>query len=182
MPLSPFLGQLMPFAGNFAPRGWALCAGQLLPISQNTALFSLIGTYYGGNGVNTFALPDLRGRTPIHQGNGAGLSPYVVGEMGGVEAVTLSLSQLGTHNHPMPALATPATAAAPTNAALAQAHGSGRGGGFAIYRYTTATASLTSLSPQSIASSGSQGPHNNLQPYLTITWCIALQGIYPTRN
>src|SRR4029453_7998397 len=95
----PFLGQIQAFGFNFAPRGWATCDGQILPIAQNTALFSLLGTTYGGNGVNTFGLPDLRGRVAVHQGNGPGLSPYVIGEVTGTESVTLILTQMAAHNH-----------------------------------------------------------------------------------
>jgi len=182
MPIDPILGQLMPFASNFAPRGWAICQGQLLPISQNTALFSLLGTYYGGDGRSTFALPDLRGRTPIHSGQGPGLSDYTVGEQDGVEYVTLQLQQIAQHSHTLTANATTGTTASPENAALAQMHSPGRGGGVTINRYTTQTSPLTSLAPASVALTGQSLPHNNLQPSLVITWCIALQGIYPSRN
>ncbi|HEV2674545.1 MAG TPA: tail fiber protein [Aliidongia sp.] len=183
MPSTPLLGQLMPFAGNFAPRGWAACAGQLLPIAQSTALFSILGTSYGGNGTTNFALPDLRGRVPVHAGQGPGLSPYDLGEQDGVEQVTLNGGELGSHSHALPALAASATVGPPTGAALAEAHGSGRGGvGFPINRYTTATSPLTSLSPQELAAAGQSQPHTNLQPSLAITWCIALQGIFPSRN
>lgn len=182
MPATPLLGQLMPFAGNFAPRGWAFCQGQLLPISQSTALFSLLGTFYGGNGTTNFALPDLRGRTPIHMGQGPGLSNYDLGEFDGVEQVTLNGTQLGLHGHALPALAASATVSAPTNAALAEAHGAGRGGGLQINRYTTANAPATTLSPQGLTQAGGTLAHNNLQPLLVVSWCIALQGIFPARN
>src|SRR5579859_4429683 len=118
MPATPLLGQLMPFSGNFAPRGWAFCAGQLLSISQNTALFSILGTFYGGDGTTNFALPDLRGRTPIHAGQGPGLSSYFIGQTDGVELVTLNGQQLGAHGHALNALAAPATVASPAGAAL----------------------------------------------------------------
>jgi microcystin-dependent protein len=182
MPATPLLGQLMPFAGNFAPRGWAFCQGQLLPIAQSTALFSILGTTYGGNGTTNFALPDLRGRTPIHMGDGPGLESYDLGEQDGVESVTLNGNQLGNHSHALPALAASATASLPTNAALAEAHGAGRGGGFLINRYTTAATPATTLSPQGLALTGGTSAHNNLQPLLVISWCIALQGIFPARN
>ncbi|GGF26765.1 tail Collar domain-containing protein [Aliidongia dinghuensis] len=185
MPANPYVGQLMPFASNFAPRGWAICAGQLLPISQNTALFSILGTFYGGNGTSNFALPDLRSRTPIHSGQGPGLSDYVVGEQDGVEQVTLLLQELGPHTHGLLANATAATTASPANAVLAEMHGPGRGGtGFAVNRYTTATSPATQLSQQSVTYAGQAQPlpHNNLQPSLAINWCIALQGIFPARN
>jgi microcystin-dependent protein len=172
----------MPFAGNFAPRGWAFCQGQLLPISQSTALFSLLGTTYGGDGKSNFALPDLRGRTPIHMGQGPGLSEYFEGDQEGVEQVTVIGNQLGGHGHALPALAAAATASLPTNAALAEAHGAGRGGGLVINRYTTATATATTLSPQGLAQAGGNVAHNNLQPLLVVSWCIALQGIFPARN
>ncbi|HYM01971.1 MAG TPA: tail fiber protein [Stellaceae bacterium] len=182
MPLEPFIGQLMAFAGNFAPRGYAQCQGQILPISQNTALFSILGTTYGGDGRTNFALPDLRGRTPIHMGTAATGTPYVEGEQGGAESVTLLAAEMPAHNHALVASAVSATTASPAGATLAEAHGGGRGTTFDVDLYAAAGAATT-LSPQQVATAlGPATPHNNLQPYLTITWCIALQGIFPTRN
>ena len=180
--MQPFLGQITLFPYNFAPVGWAFCQGQLLPISQNTALFSLLGTQFGGNGVSTFALPDLRGRVPNGQGQGPGLSPYNVGDVQGDEAVTLTAQTIPAHNHGFPAFATSATTNAPSGAFPAEAHGTGRGGGFAVNTYTAAGAPVNLAPGQAAPMTGGGRPHNNLQPYLTLNWCIALQGIFPSRN
>jgi microcystin-dependent protein len=179
----PFLGQLMIFAGNFAPRGWATCDGQILSIAQNTALFSLLGTTYGGNGQTTFALPDLRGRVPIHQGQGPGLSPYTEGEVGGVESVTLINTQMPSHNH---------TATNAINAAYgpqspsdnpAGAVPAGTSGGPQVY---APASDGTVMNPQTVVTTigiaGGSQPHENRQPYLCILFCIALEGIFPPRN
>jgi microcystin-dependent protein len=183
MPQTPLLGQLMAFAGNFAPRGYALCAGQLLPISQNTALFSILGTTYGGNGTTNFALPDLRGRTPIHSGQGPGLSSRVLGEQDGAEAVTLTQATFPTHTHALNADAAAATSSSPMGGLTAEAAGSGRGGvKFAVNLYSPLAATTTLAPPQLAQGPGGGQPHNNLQPYLAINWCIALQGIFPARN
>ncbi len=172
---SPFLAEIKMFGGNFAPRGYALCNGQLLPIAQNTALFSLLGTTYGGNGQTTFALPDLQGRVPIHPGQGPGLSSYSLGQVGGVEAVTLLTTQIPAHNHPLAANAGPGTNAAPaTNEVLATSTTRDN-------IYSTA-APNTTLSPQAIGAAGGSQPHTNIQPYLCVHFIIALQGIYPSRN
>jgi microcystin-dependent protein len=177
-----FLGQVSLFGFNFAPLGWALCQGQILSIGQSTALFSLLGTTYGGNGTSNFALPDLRGRVPNNQGEGPGLSPYDIGEIEGVETVTLTQSQMPTHNHNLFAIPANATTASPSGALLAQAHDPGRGA-LAINRYAVLPSPTTNLSPNELgAFPGGNGPHNNLQPFLTLNWCIALQGIFPSRN
>jgi microcystin-dependent protein len=178
--MEPFVGQITLFPFFFAPRGWALCEGQLLPISQNAALFSLLGTYYGGNGVSTFALPDLRGRVPIGQGQGPGLSGYDIGEVQGVETVTLLASQSPPHSHPFPAVAAQATTNAPSGALPSEAHGSGRGA-FPVNIYAALQTAVPLASGQ-VAPAGGGQPHNNVQPYLTLNWCIALQGIYPSRS
>jgi microcystin-dependent protein len=179
--MNPFLGQITLFPFFFAPRGWALCEGQLLPISQNTALFSLLGTFYGGNGVSNFALPDLRGRAPVGQGQGPGLSNYAIGSVQGVEAVTLLASQSPSHSHPFQAVSAQATTNSPSGALPAQAHGSGRGGGFPVNIYAALQTAVPLASGQ-VASAGGGQAHNNLQPYLTMNWCIALQGIFPARS
>lgn len=178
--MEPFVGQITVFPFNFAPVGWALCEGQLLPISQNTALFSLLGTFYGGDGKTTFALPDLRGRVPVGQGQGPGLSFYDIGEMEGGEAVTLLATQNPPHSHPFPAVAAQATANAPNGSLPAEGHGSGRGA-FPVNIYAALQTAVPLASGQ-VASAGGGQPHNNLQPYLTLNWCIALQGIYPSRS
>jgi microcystin-dependent protein len=177
----PFLGQITLFPYNFAPFGWAMCEGQLLPISQNTALFSLLGTQFGGDGRSNFALPDLRGRVPIGQGQGPGLSPYVVGEQQGAEQVTLTAATDPAHSHAFLAFAAAATTNAPNGALPAEGHGSGRGGTFAVNTYAASGASVT-LAAGEVGAAGGNQPHNNLQPYLTLNWCIAMQGIFPSRS
>ena len=179
--MDPFLGEIRPFAFNFAPRGWAFCAGQILPINQYAALFSILGTTYGGNGVQNFALPDLRGRVPIHAGSGNGLSPISLGQAAGSETVTLTPSQLASHNHPFNAQAQTANANIPAPGQfLAEGKGQGRGS-FNIRTYAPAGTSTT-LAPGVVPNAGSGGAHNNLQPLLVINWCIAMEGIFPTRN
>jgi microcystin-dependent protein len=180
--MEPFLGQITMFPYNFAPLGWALCQGQLLPISQNTALFSLLGTQFGGDGRTTFALPDLRGRVPIGQGQGPGLSPYAMGSTQGAENVTLTTATVPAHTHAFPAFASAATTNSPAGARPAEGTESGRGGGIAVNTYA-ASGTAVSLAPGQAAAVTVGGlPHNNLQPYLTLNWCIALQGIFPSRN
>src|SRR5829696_2405278 len=171
----PFVAEIRIFPFNFAPKGWAWCDGQLLPLSQNTALFSLLGTTYGGNGKSNFALPDLQGRAPMHPGQGPGLSLHDLGETGGSETVTLLESEIPSHSH---AIFThgqdPADLGSPTpNRALARTN---RGFG-----YTTAAA-LTFMAPETLAPAGGDQPHNNMQPYLTFYFCIALQGVFPPRT
>jgi microcystin-dependent protein len=179
---NPFIGQITLFPYNFAPFGWAFCAGQLLPISQNTALFSLLGTTFGGNGTTNFQLPDLRGRVPIGQGQGPGLSNYNMGGVQGAEAVTLTTATTPAHSHGFSAFAVAATTNAPNGALPAQAHGSGRGGGFAINTYTATGSTVSLAAGQVAAATGGGAAHNNLQPYLTANWCIALQGVFPARS
>ncbi|WP_413174276.1 phage tail protein [Anabaena azotica] len=168
----PFIAEIRMFAGNFAPRGWAFCNGQILSISQNTALFALIGTTYGGNGQTTFALPDLRGRTPIHAGQGPGLTPRTLGEAGGTEAVTLISSQIPAHNHSLLAVSTAATSGDPGQNLLAQSRGS---------VYAAGSPSAT-MNPAAIGIAGGSQPHNNMQPFLTVNYIIALEGIFPSRD
>jgi microcystin-dependent protein len=165
----PYVGEIRMFAGNFAPAGWMFCEGQLLPISENETLFQLIGTTYGGDGESTFALPDLRGRVPIHQGNG-----FVLAQTGGAEELTLTVNQVPAHSHPM--LAT-------TNAASA----TGPGGSMTLARAPTATITpygsdnpSSNMSPQMIGSVGGSQPHTNFQPYLCVDFIISLFGIFPS--
>jgi microcystin-dependent protein len=169
-----YLGEIRMFGGNFAPYGWALCNGQLLAISQNTALFSLIGTYYGGDGVTTFALPNLQSRVAIHQGQGTGLSPYVIGQNGGTENVTLTSQQMPQHNHSLNAN--------PGNANSNRANGNSLATATNNTNIYTNAAPAEAMNAASIGLAGSSQPHNNIQPYLCITFIIALQGIYPSRN
>ncbi len=180
--MEPFLGQITLFPYNFAPNGWALCEGQLLPISQNTALFSLLGTQFGGDGVRTFALPDLRGRVPIGQGQGPGLSAYDMGSQQGQESVTLAAATVPAHSHVFLAFAAAATTNAPNGALPAEGHGSGRGGGFAVNTYAASGGAVSLAAGQVAPVSVGGAPHNNLQPYLTLNWCIAMQGVFPARG
>lgn len=168
----PFVGEVMMFAGNFAPQGWADCNGQLLPISQNDALFSLIGTTYGGDGIQTFALPDLRGRTPVHAGSGPGMSTRTLGETGGSESVTLSAAQMPSHTHTLRAAAAASTGTPGSTVALAQTSGA------KVYRAPSNPATMGN----GLASAGGGQPHDNRQPYLGVRFIMALEGIYPSRN
>lgn len=180
--MDPFLAQITIFGCNFAPQGWALCQGQLLAISQNTAVFSLIGTYYGGNGTTTFALPDLRSRAPIGFGQGPGLSNYAIGETGGQETVPINNSSYPTHTHGLFAGASPATANTPGGSIEAEGQTGGRGGTINLALYG-ASGTPTTLAPAALtAAAGGGQPHNNLQPYLTLNFCIALTGIFPARS
>lgn len=170
----PFVAEIRMFGGNFAPTGWAFCDGQLLPISQNTALFSLLGTYYGGNGQSTFALPDLRGRTPMHHGQGQGLSDRVLGESGGAETVTLLSSEIPahTHNFALPTVDANATTSNPQDNLPART----------VENTYAANGTTVDMAPVTSGNAGGSQPHNNLQPYLTVTFIIALQGVFPPRS
>ncbi|GAC1354172.1 MAG: tail fiber protein [Herpetosiphon sp.] len=172
---NPFVGEIRIFGFNFAPRGWAMCNGQLLLIAQNTALFSLLGTFYGGDGRTTFALPNLQGSVPLHQGTGAGLTGRSIGETGGSELVTLMLVQLPAHSHVPQAVSSRGTAASPTNATWAAA---GRGRPVAY----TPDVPATPMNRAIVGPIGGDQPHNNLPPYLVLNFCIALQGIFPARS
>lgn len=170
---TPFIAEIRMFAGNFAPAGWAICDGSLVPISENDAMFNLIGTIYGGDGQDTFALPDLRGRIPIHAGQGPGLSNYVIGQAAGTETVTLTVSQTPSHSHPYTATLNPAAATSPNNAVFARAAGD---------IYTSDVSSMSPLAPQSVGSAGGSQPHENTMPYLVINFIISLYGIFPTQS
>lgn len=169
----PFVGEIRMAGFNFAPRGWATCDGQLLPISQNTALFSLLGTMYGGNGTSTFALPDLRTRMPIGQGSGPGLTPTSPGDRGGEATHTLTASEMPSHRHGMNASASGTSTTAGPLVALANP-----GGTTKVFRAATnLVATASPLSP-----SGGGQAHENRQPYLAVNFVIALQGVFPSRN
>ncbi|QBK31404.1 phage tail protein [Roseitalea porphyridii] len=168
----PFVGEIRMFAGNFAPRGWAFCDGQLLAVSQNDALFSLLGTIYGGDGRTTFGLPDLRGRLPIHAGHGPGLSERRLGAKSGAEKVTLTVNQLPSHTHPLQASTGAAVSRQPAGQTMATAEGS-------IYSRTTAPEMLSS---DSITNTGGSRSHTNLMPFLCVHFIVALFGIYPSRH
>lgn len=174
---SPFVAEIRIFAGNFAPTGWALCNGQLMPISQNTALFSILGTYYGGDGKSTFALPNLQNSAPLQQGQTPGLSMYDLGQSGGQQNVTLIQSEMPAHTHTVNANSSGGVAIDPTNADWAVA-GVARG----TKMYTADAAHNTLMSPTAISIGGGSLPHNNMMPYLTLTFTIALQGVYPPRG
>ena len=171
--MEPFLGEIIMFGGNFAPRGWAFCDGQLLPISQNQALFSLLGTIYGGDGRTTFALPDLRGRVSIHQGNGPGLSDYRLGSKGGAENVTLTAAQIPAHNHAIKAANQGGDDSDPTTA---------NGFGSAANDLYLETAPGTTMQNGIMSNTGGNQQHTNIQPYLAINFIIALQGTFPSRS
>ncbi len=180
--MDPFVGQITIFACNFAPVGWAMCQGQVMSIAQNTALFSLLGTNFGGNGTTTFLLPDLQGRAPIGFGQGPGLSNYGIGERGGVESAPIASVSYPAHSHTLFAAATTATGNGPGNLFEAEGQTGGRGGTINLALYSASGAS-TNLAPTALstAAGGSQ-PHNNIQPYLALNFCIALQGIFPPRS
>jgi microcystin-dependent protein len=171
----PFVAEIRIFGFNFPPKGWAFCAGQILPISQNTALFSLLGTTYGGNGKSTFALPDFQGRVGVQPGQGKGLSLYDLGETGGTESVTLLDSEMPAHVHGVFANINPSNLATPSPARSWARTAPGTS-------YITTNANLTQMSPMAIGVAGGSLPHNNMMPYLTLNFCIALQGVFPPRS
>lgn len=167
----PFVAEIRIVAFNFAPTGWAQCYGQLMPISQNTALFSLLGTTYGGDGKSTFALPDFQGSAPMQQGQGPGLSVRSLGETGGETAVTLLTTEMAAHSHQAAGLGAAANTPTPSGALWAQTRGN-------LY----AGSANTTMSPQSTTVTGGSQPHNNMSPYLVLNFIIALQGVYPPRG
>lgn len=171
----PFVAEIRIFGFNFAPTGWAQCNGQLLPISQNTALFSLLGTIYGGDGKSTFALPDLEGNVPMFWGQGQGLSLYDQGQTGGSESITLLGTEIPVHTHGWQANNAPATLNAPDNTrSIARSSGG--------TAYKSASAPNTQFAFQAVTPTGGSLPHNNMQSYLTLNFCIALQGVFPPRG
>ncbi len=170
--MEPFIGQIQLFGFNFAPRGWALCDGQLLPINQNSALFSLLGTIYGGDGRTSFALPDLRGRVPTHMGTGPGLTPRQIGERIGEEHVTLQISQIPSHTH------NPVCSDAAANQHLPGGHAPADEGN---QQFNLFTDNPTTVMRETSRTGGGQS-HDNMQPTLCVNYCIALQGIFPSRS
>lgn len=162
----PYVGEIRMFAGNFAPAGWQFCEGQLLPISENETLFQLIGTTYGGDGQSTFALPDLRGRLPIHQGNS-----FILAETGGAEEITLTINQIPAHSHPYLGTQSAATDTSPENNVVAQV---------STFDPYQSTPGAIAMAPQSLSSVGGSQPHTNLQPYLCVNFIISLFGIFPS--
>jgi microcystin-dependent protein len=170
----PFVAEIRIFPFNFAPRGWAWCDGQLMPLSQNTALFSLLGTTYGGDGKSNFALPDLQGSAPLHPGQGQGLSLYDLGQIGGSETVTLLQSEIPVHTHAVRANAFQGDKTVPSpTTSLAESTGGNL--------YANTSSNLTIMAPQTLTVAGGSLPHNNMMPYLTLYFNIALQGVFPPR-
>lgn len=171
---SPFVGEVRVFGFNFPPKGWAFCDGQLLPISQNTALFSLLGTFYGGDGKSTFALPNLQGNLSVSQGQGAGLQQYFIGESGGSQTVTLLQTEMPLHNHNLETdTLDPVDGGSPANASLGKSP--------STLMYTNATSPQVQMNAQAIVANGGSQPHNNMMPYLCLNFCIAMQGVFPAR-
>jgi microcystin-dependent protein len=172
--VDPFVAEIRIVPFNFAPKGWAFCDGQLLPISQNTALFALLGTVYGGDGKSTFALPDIQGSTALHPGQGSGLSLYSLGQIGGSETVTLTQAEMPVHSHSANSIGSLSTTAAPSSqTGIAK---SVNGGAF-----TPGGGAVQALAQQALPPAGGSLPHNNLQPYLTLNYIIAMQGVFPPR-
>ncbi|MFV8749418.1 phage tail protein [Nannocystaceae bacterium ST9] len=171
--MEAFIATIMMFGGNFAPRGWALCQGQIMSISQNTALFSLLGTTYGGDGIQTFALPDLRGRMPMGTGQGPGLTPRQLGESGGSESVTLTVNNLPAHNHQIAALSNTGDQASPANHFSA-------GGGTGMLPYSSRNDST--MNPAALSLTGGNQPVATESPFLALNFIICLEGIFPSRN
>lgn len=170
----PFVSEIRIFGFNFAPKGWAFCNGQILPLSQNTALFSLLGTTYGGDGKSNFALPDMQNRAPMHPGQGPGLSLHDLGETGGSETVTLLESEIPAHTHTLSVSGLNSQSTTPANTSL------GRGNPVKVYAATGGA--LVQMGTNAITVTGGGQPHNNMMPYLTMNFCIALQGIFPPRG
>jgi microcystin-dependent protein len=177
---SPFVAEIRIFACNFAPTGWAQCNGQLMPISQNTALFSLLGTYYGGDGKSTFALPNLQGSLAVHQGQGQGLQEWFLGQQQGSDFITLLQSEMPAHNHSLNALNATATQANPVGNVLARGNYTTGPTSGAVAFYQTAAPNVQ-MAFTAVGVTGGDLPHNNLMPYLVLNYCIALQGVFPAR-
>jgi microcystin-dependent protein len=170
----PFVAEIRIFPFNFAPKGWAFCDGQILPLSQNTALFSLLGTTYGGDGKSNFALPNLQGNAPMHPGQGPGLSLHDLGETGGSETVTLLESEIPAHSHILGAQNVPLGGVATPAGNVLSRPASGN-------LYGNVNPTIVAMAPEGIAPAGGDQPHNNMQPYVTLNFCIALQGVFPPR-
>jgi microcystin-dependent protein len=175
--MDPFVAEIRIYPFNFAPKGWAFCDGQLLPLSQNTALFSLLGTTYGGDGKSNFALPDMQGNAPMHPGQGPGLSLHDLGETGGSQTVSLLESEIPSHSHSVMASTSTANRTGPVGNSFART-----ASGATPYIAGSPTPPLVSMNPNMLTPAGGDQPHNNMQPYLTLNFCIALQGVYPPRT
>jgi len=175
----PYVGEIRLFAGNFAPAGWALCQGQTLAISENDVLFQLIGTTYGGDGEETFQLPNLQGRVPVHFGTGGG-GTYQVGETGGSETVTLTVNQIPSHNHAILVATTPATTNVPASTVVLSNEAESNPNAAPVY--SALAGNTVNLAPQALGSAGGSQPHENMQPTLSINYIISLYGIYPSQT
>jgi microcystin-dependent protein len=180
--MDPFVAEIRIFPFNFPPKGWAFCDGQLMPISQNTALFSLLGTTYGGDGRSTFGLPNLQGTTPMFYGQGPGLSLHDIGETGGVETVTLLTTEIPGHGHTVNATTSKGNTDQPNGSLLGEGQSSVQGSTGAVSYYTAQTSPLVQMNPSVTGVAGEGFPHNNMMPYLTLNFCIALQGVFPPRT
>jgi microcystin-dependent protein len=180
----PYVGQVLMFAGNFAPAGWMTCQGQTLPISEYDTLFNLIGTTYGGDGQSTFKLPDLQGRVAIHQGQGGGLSNYVIGQSGGTESVSLTIQQIPQHNHMALTVSGGAggNSSKVTNATYFADQAAQVPGGGAVYVYGAGGSAQQAMAPSIVAGTGGSQPHENIQPVMAVTYIISLFGVYPSPN
>ena len=178
----PFVAEIRIFPFTFPPKGWAFCNGQLLPLSQNTALFALLGTTYGGNGKSNFALPDLQGSAAMHPGQGQGLSLRDLGEIGGAETVALLVSEIPFHTHQLSASDSDATTNAPAGQYPAKGLWDTGTAAGTLGAYSGTTPGNATMAPQALAPAGGSLPHNNMQPYLTLNFCIALQGVFPPRG
>src|ERR1700730_16676648 len=174
--MDPFVAEIRIFPFNFAPKGWAWCNGQLLPLSQNTALFSLLGTTYGGDGKSNFALPNMQGNAAMHPGQGPSLSLHDLGETGGSDTVTLLQTEMTSHPHAWMGTTGPAVDRTPANESLGLATGG------SLYSSTSAQIGVVTMADQAVTPSGGDQPHNNMQPYLTLNFCIAMVGVYPSRT
>jgi microcystin-dependent protein len=174
----PYVGEIRMFGGNFAPAGWQFCNGALLPISENEVLFQLIGTTYGGDGQETFAVPDLQGRVAVHMGQGGGLSNYVIGQQGGTETVTLTTQQIPSHNHLVMASAVAGTVSTPTNAVLANGSATNTN----VYLNPGNWTAPIALNAGTVAGAGGSQPHENMGPYLVVNFIISLFGVFPTQT
>ena len=179
--MEPFIGQICLFGFDYAPTGWALCNGQTLSIAQNSALYSLLGTRYGGDGVSSFMLPNLQGRVPLGQGTGTGLSPYTMGEQGGNQTVTISTAQLPAHNHMLTGSGNAAAASTLNGNVLASSNGSTSGEEPVTVNAYGPAGETVNADPSAISSTGGNQPVDVRQPYLVLNYCIALQGIWPSR-
>ncbi len=174
--MDPFIGEIRIFPFTFAPVGWAFCNGQILPIVQNTALFSILGTTYGGDGKTNFALPNLQGRVPMHWGAGSGLTPRNLGNSGGSTTAPLTTAQMPSHNHGLVASTVASNDFRPEGKVIARPFGRGNN------LYSKATQPLVPMDPSAVTATGGSQPHNNMQPYLPLNFCIAMQGLYPPRS